>query len=102
MKLKLPLIAAFVALLGLTACGCGGGGAATTTPPAADQPTTLSKTDTVVGTGADAVASKTATVNYSGYLYSSTATDHKGTKFDAGTFSFMLASGTVIPGFDQA
>ncbi len=99
MKFKLPLIAAFVAMLSLTACG--GGSNATTTTTASDQPTVLTKTDTVVGTGADAVAGKTATVTYTGYLYSSTAAGNKGTKFDSGTFSFVLASGTVIPGFDQ-
>jgi FKBP-type peptidyl-prolyl cis-trans isomerase FkpA len=99
MKFKLPLIAAFVAMLGLTACG--GGSNATTTATTSDQPTTLTKTDTVLGTGADAVAGKTATVSYTGYLYSSTAAGNKGTKFDSGSFSFVLASGAVIPGFDQ-
>jgi FKBP-type peptidyl-prolyl cis-trans isomerase FkpA len=99
MKFKLPLIAAFVAMLSLTACG--GGSNATTTTAAPDQPTALTKTDTVVGTGADAVGGKTATVTYTGYLYSATAAGNKGTKFDSGTFSFLLGSGAVIPGFDQ-
>lgn len=98
MKLKLPLVAAFVAVLSLSACGGGGGdsGGVVVASPAQ-----LTKTDTVVGTGADAVAGKTATVTYSGWLYSETAADHKGNKFDAGSFSFLLGSTQVIKGFDQ-
>ena len=40
------------------------------------------------------------TVNYSGYLYSATAAENKGTPFDAGSFPFVVGTG-VIPGFSQ-
>jgi FKBP-type peptidyl-prolyl cis-trans isomerase len=82
MKFKLPLIAAFVAVLSLTACGGGSSGTAAA-------PTV-------------AVAGATATVKYTGYLYSATAANNKGTQFDTGQFDFRLGSGAVIAGFDQA
>ena len=100
MKFKFPLIAAFVAVLSLTACGGGDGGSS---KPAVESPAQLTKTDTVVGTGAEAVAGKTATVTYTGWLYSTTATGNKGTKFDSGSFPFKLGTTplAVIAGFDQ-
>ena len=68
-------------------------------------PTTLQITDTVVGTGATALAGKTVTVNYTGWLYSSSAANFRGTQFDTSvgkvSFSFKLGAGQVIPGFDQ-
>ena len=99
MKFKFPLIAAFVAVLSLTACG--GGGGSSSAP--VESPAQLSKSDVVVGTGAEAVSGKTATVTYSGYLYSTTAAGNKGTKFDAGTFSFKLGltPPAVVAGFEQ-
>lgn len=59
----------------------------------------LSITDVKVGTGAEAVAGKTVTVNYVGTL-----TD--GTKFDSSIdrgqpFSFTLGAGQVIKGWDE-
>jgi FKBP-type peptidyl-prolyl cis-trans isomerase FkpA len=101
MKLKLPLIAAFFAIASLTACG---GGSDTPTIPA-ESPATLTKTDTVVGAGADAVAPKNVKVYYTGYLYSTSATGNKGRQFDSLTtgagFPFKLGEGKVIAGFDQ-
>lgn len=82
MKFKLPLIAAFVAVLSLTACG-GSSSSSAAAPTVA-----------AVGT--------TATVKYTGWLYSSTATGNKGTQFDTGQFSFKLGTGAVIPGFEAA
>lgn len=98
MKLKLPLVAAFVAVLSLTACG--GGGSSSTASTVADV-ASLTVTDTTVGTGAVAATGKTATVSYTAWLYSATASNHKGTQFDSGSFSFVLGSGSVITGFDQ-
>jgi FKBP-type peptidyl-prolyl cis-trans isomerase FkpA len=100
MKLKLPLAAAFVAVLSLSACG-GGGSDSSSGSVAVASPATLSYTDTTVGTGAQAVTGKTATVTYTGWLYSATASDHKGSQFDTGTFSFKLGANQVVPGFEQ-
>jgi FKBP-type peptidyl-prolyl cis-trans isomerase FkpA len=100
MKLKLPLIAAFVAVLGLTACG-GGGGSGSDSGIKVESPATLVKTDTVVGTGADAVAGVTASVKYTGYLYTTSVASFKGAQFDSGSFDFKVGAGSVIPGFDQ-
>jgi FKBP-type peptidyl-prolyl cis-trans isomerase len=82
MNFKLPLIAVFVAALGLTACGGGSSSSAAA-------PTT-------------AVAGSTATVKYTGYLYSASAVNNKGLQFDSGQFDFKLGIGAVIAGFDQA
>jgi FKBP-type peptidyl-prolyl cis-trans isomerase FkpA len=96
MKLKYSLIAAFVAMTSLTACG--GGGSTSNVP--VFSPAALSTTDSVVGTGTQATAGKTATVTYTGWLYTDTG-DHKGAQFDAGSFFFVLGSGSVVAGFDQ-
>ena len=92
--------AILVAVLSLAGCGGGGGGSSSGTTAVAN-PSQFSATDVVLGTGTAATAGKTVTVTYTGWLYSDTATDHKGTRFDAGTFSFVLGQGQVIAGFDQ-
>lgn len=99
MKLKLPLVAAFVAVLSLSACG--GGGSGDSSSAAVASPSQLSYTDSVVGTGAQAVTGKTVSVTYTGWLYSDTASNHEGSEFDSGTFTFTIGSGQVISGFDQ-
>ena len=107
MKFSLPLIAACAALLTVTLTGCGGG-ADSAGPPAgqAANPASLTKTDTTVGTGAEAATGKTIKVHYTGWLYSPGATGFKGTQFDSSIgkpapYSFKLGSGAVIPGFEQ-
>jgi peptidylprolyl isomerase/FKBP-type peptidyl-prolyl cis-trans isomerase FkpA len=55
--------------------------------------------DSKVGTGAEAVAGKSVTVHYTGWLTN-------GTKFDSSKdhgqpFSFQLGAGQVIKGWDQ-
>jgi FKBP-type peptidyl-prolyl cis-trans isomerase len=83
MNFKLPLIAVFVAALGLTACGGGGSSSSAAAPTVA-------------------IAGTTASVKYTGWLYSASAVNNKGTQFDTGSFDFKLGAGTVISGFDQA
>jgi FKBP-type peptidyl-prolyl cis-trans isomerase FkpA len=99
--LSFPLAAAFAAVLSLTACGGGGdAGSGNTTNPAA----TVKITDTVVGTGAEAANGSYVLVNYTGWLYSATAANNKGTQFDTSVgktpFDFVIG-GNVIPGFSQ-
>ena len=66
---------------------------------------TYSQIDLTDGTGPMAVSGTTATVNYTGWLYSETAPDNKGKQFDSSTgrgpFSFRLGAGQVIRGWDQ-
>jgi len=66
----------------------------------------LIKQDARAGTGAEAVAGRTVTVHYTGWLYDPARPDHKGAKFDSSRdrnepFSFGLGGGQVIPGWDQ-
>ncbi len=72
-------------------------------PPVLDVP--FSTTDIVVGTGTEAVAGKTVRVYYTGWVYSTSATDNKGSQFDANTagpgFSFTIGAGAVIKGWEQ-
>ena len=100
MNLKSSLASALLAFsvaLTVTACGGGdeGGGVVVANPAA------FTKTDTVLGTGAEAVTGKTVTVTYTGWLYSATAADHKGTQFDAGSLPFTIGAGRMISGFEQ-
>jgi peptidylprolyl isomerase len=70
------------------------------TPPSGPAPTKLETKELIVGTGAEAKAGDTVTVNYVGILYKG------GKEFDASwkrnePFSFTLGKGQVIPGWDQ-
>ena len=93
------ILAAAILTLCTLLSACGGGGSAATGP------TALLITDTVLGTGATAAAGNTVTVNYTGWLYSDTAANFKGTQFDTSVgkqpFSFKLGAGQVIAGWDQ-
>lgn len=101
MKLKFPLVAAFAAMLSLTACGGGSSGNSAPTYSIVVDPS-LKITDNVVGAGATAAAGKTAAVGYTGWLYDATKADHKGTQFESGTFSLVVGAHEAIPGFEQA
>ncbi len=70
------------------------------TPPTGAPPTKLETKDLIVGTGAEAKAGKTVTVNYVGVLFKG------GKEFDASwkrkePFSFTLGQGQVIKGWDE-
>jgi FKBP-type peptidyl-prolyl cis-trans isomerase FkpA len=79
------------------------GGSSPSSPSTGSAP--FSSTDLKVGTGAEATAGKRLTVNYTGWLYSSSAAGNKGTMFDTsvgGTpYTFVLGAGQVIKGWDQ-
>lgn len=68
--------------------------------------TTLIKTDTKLGDGAQAQAGQTVIVHYTGWLYDEGAPDSKGAKFDSSLdrndpFDFPLGAGRVIQGWDE-
>jgi FKBP-type peptidyl-prolyl cis-trans isomerase FkpA len=91
----------FISLaLGANACG---GSSSPTAPDQSSVP--YSQTDLRVGTGTEAAAGKRVAVNYTGWLYSASAADNKGTQFDSsagrGAFEFVLGAGSVIPGWDR-
>ena len=69
-------------------------------PPAGAAPKTLVIKDLIVGTGPEAKAGQTVTVNYVGVLFKG------GKEFDASwkrkePFTFTLGNGSVIKGWDQ-
>ena len=69
-------------------------------PPSGPAPTKLQIKDLIAGTGSEAKAGQTVTVNYVGALY------HGGKVFDSSwkrkePFSFPLGKGQVIAGWDQ-
>lgn len=82
-------------VLALLVSGCGG---STPTAPSANVP--FSTVDLRVGTGVEATTGSRVSVNYSGWLYNTAGTDNKGTRFDAGAFSYTVGQG-VITGFSQ-
>jgi peptidylprolyl isomerase len=70
------------------------------TPPSGAAPTKLEVKDLITGTGPEAKAGQTVTVNYVGVLFKG------GKEFDASwkrnePFSFALGKGQVIAGWDQ-
>ena len=73
------------------------------TTPSNNAPYT--QTDLRLGTGALAESGKLLKVNYTGWFYKSSATDHKGPEFDSSTgrgpFTFTLGGGEVIQGWEQ-
>ena len=66
----------------------------------------IKMTDTTEGTGPMALAGKTVSVHYTGWLFDPSAPDNKGRKFDSSrdrgdAFSFDLGAGQVIAGWDR-
>jgi FKBP-type peptidyl-prolyl cis-trans isomerase FkpA len=108
MKKTLKIIASFLLVASVAACG-GGGSSSPATPSwettsGSDAVTTLQVTDNIVGTGVVAAAGDTLTVNYTGWLYQSGAANSEGPEFgtSSGTpFAFTLGKGQVIAGWDQ-
>ncbi len=94
-----PTLAVLIAIL---TAGCGG----SDTPSSPSTPSApFSQTDLRAGTGAEAVAGRTITVNYTGWLYAPTQPEQKGQQFDTSTgrgpFSFVLGAGRVIQGWER-
>jgi len=66
----------------------------------------LQTTDITEGTGAMALAGKTVSVHYTGWLFDPSAPENKGRKFDSSrdrgdAFGFELGAGRVIAGWDR-
>jgi FKBP-type peptidyl-prolyl cis-trans isomerase len=73
---------------------------------AAAQSGGLKMIDHKIGTGDEAIAGKTVSVHYTGWLFDETAPENKGKKFDSSRdrgapFSFPLGAARVIAGWDQ-
>jgi FKBP-type peptidyl-prolyl cis-trans isomerase len=90
-------------LLLVLPAACGGSSNPNNPTPLPSAP--YSQTDLVVGTGAEAVAGKTVTINYSVWLYSDTAAENKGTFIQSSSggtpFTFVINGGGAIQGVNQ-
>jgi FKBP-type peptidyl-prolyl cis-trans isomerase FkpA len=102
------LILGFFVVIGAFSVACGGGDGGGSTPTAPTVPSAnvpFSTTDLQVGTGREAANGGRLIVNYTGWLYSSSAPDNKGAQFDTsigrGPYPFVLGAGQVIRGWDQ-
>jgi FKBP-type peptidyl-prolyl cis-trans isomerase FkpA len=112
MKLSFPLAAVFAAMLSLTACGGGGGGGGTSGGESANLGGKIKIVSDTAGTGATAATGNRVQVNYTGWLYSATATNNKGKQFDSNMVSggkpLLVKIGAIVPpekvltGFEQA
>ena len=80
----------------LLAAGCDSG------PPTSPTPRgEFSQTDLRVGTGAEATAGRTLSVNYALWLYSDSAADNKGQGLQSGPHTFVLGARNVISGWER-
>ena len=76
------------------------------TPASSSAVSSLEVTDLTRGTGGAVAAGQYAVVQYTGWLYESSAPDHKGKEFDSSLksgapFRFRVGGGEVIKGWDQ-
>jgi FKBP-type peptidyl-prolyl cis-trans isomerase FkpA len=98
MRLAIPIL-----VLALAAAACGGSSNNPASASTVSVP--FSSTDLRTGTGTQATTGKRLTVNYTGWLYSTTASGNKGAQFDTSVgksaFTFTLGAGQVIKGWDQ-
>ena len=94
--------AAAFAAAGLLTLGLAGCGSSSTSP---SNVVPFSQLDVRLGTGTEAVAGKTLSVNYTGWLYDASKTDAKGIQFETsvgGTpFTFTLGANQVIQGWER-
>lgn len=106
--LDMRRLASAMLLLSLTTVACGGGAPAATSSDAAAPAdvNALDKKDVTVGTGAEARAGMMVAVHYTGWLYTPSAPNSRGNKFDSSKdrgqpFEFQLGKGDVIAGWDE-
>jgi peptidylprolyl isomerase len=115
-SVRSALLVAVAAVVALGPSGCGkdkGGSASkskdgagsfgtkpTVTVPPGPPPTSLQKTDLIVGTGAEAASGKQVSVQYVGVSF--TTKQQFDASWDRGQpFRFVLGQGNVIQGWDQ-
>jgi FKBP-type peptidyl-prolyl cis-trans isomerase FkpA len=106
---RFPSRPAVGALLGLlAACGGKPPAAADSAVPAVAAPAVaaLEVVELQAGSGATITAGQKAVVQYTGWLYETSAPDKKGKEFDSShnsgqPFSFVVGAGQVIKGWDQ-
>jgi FKBP-type peptidyl-prolyl cis-trans isomerase FkpA len=95
--MAISVLACAAVAAGVQGCGDSPTGPSTSAP--------FTRTDLVVGTGAEATFGNAIAVNYTGWLYDPSKTDQKGLQFDTssgrGAFSFTLGAGQVIEGWDE-
>jgi FKBP-type peptidyl-prolyl cis-trans isomerase FkpA len=94
-KIGVAVLAALIA-----ACGAKPGNAPTSAV------NSMQSVELKAGAGEGITSGKIAVVQYSGWLYEASATDHKGKQFDSSRtlgkpFRFPLGTGQVIKGWDQ-
>ncbi len=95
-----------IALALLAACGGKPAAPAATGSAAAVSDRTLGIVDVQPGSGAPIAAGQKAVVQYTGWLYETSAPDNKGKEFDSSRnggqpFRFTVGAGDVIKGWDQ-
>lgn len=94
------LLLGIVPLIALPALagGCG-------SPASPSDSAPYSQVDLVIGTGATAATGNVLTVNYNGWFYDGSATDHKGllftTSVNGGPVVFTAGANGVIAGWEQ-
>ena len=80
-------------------------GGCTDTPASPTVNPAFSQTDLVVGGGDTALIGGTVQVDYTGWLYDASKTDHKGLQFDSSIgktpFTFTIGGSQVIKGWDN-
>jgi FKBP-type peptidyl-prolyl cis-trans isomerase FkpA len=92
----------FVSALALATAACGGGNDNPTSPslpPTGTAP--YSQTDLRVGTGTEVLAGQTITVIYTGWLYSNTAPENKGSIFNGPNQRAQFSLSNVIAGWQR-
>jgi FKBP-type peptidyl-prolyl cis-trans isomerase FkpA len=100
-----------LARIGLSICvallaACSGNSSPPSSAAAQPAVTALQSVPLKPGTGATVANGQIAVVQYTGWLYEASTTDHKGKEFDSSRnagqpFKFPLGTGSVIKGWDQ-
>jgi FKBP-type peptidyl-prolyl cis-trans isomerase FkpA len=89
----------------LAVLATGASSACNSSPAAPSGSAPYSQVDLRIGTGDEAAVGRRVTVQYTGWLYSESATDNKGLQFDTSTgtsgFVFTVGVGQVIAGWEQ-